>query len=160
VVELFEPEIKTVDPVTVAYVEMTGPYAQIPSGYGQLYGWIAQHGITPQGMPEAVYMTSPDEVPEEQAVWELWAPVADDTPERAPDETNCGVKRLEERRVASVMHTGPYELLRDTYDPLMQWVAGQGYVIAGPPEEVYLSDPDEVPPEEYLTEVRLPVARP
>ena len=44
------------------------------------------------------------------------------------------------------------------YEPLVQWLIGQGYAIAGPPEEVYFSDPDEVPPEEYLTEVRFPVS--
>jgi len=159
VVELFEPEIKTVAPQTVAFVEMHGPYDQIPAGYGQLYGWIAQHGLTPQGMPAAVYITSPGEVSEDQAVWELWAPVSDEIADQAPDETKCGVKHLGERRVASAMHTGPYELLGDTYGPLMQWVAGQGYSVAGPAEEVYFSDPDEVPPEEYLTEVRVPVAK-
>jgi effector-binding domain-containing protein len=33
------------------------------------------------------------------------------------------------------------------------------YRPAGPPRELYLNDPQEVPPEEYLTEVQVPVAR-
>ena len=73
---MFEPLIKTVPDETVAYLEMRGPYAQIPEGYGLLDGWVAQHGFSPHGMPEAVYLTAPDEVPEDQALWELWAPVA------------------------------------------------------------------------------------
>lgn len=37
------------------------------------------------------------------------------------------------------------------------WLAEQGYEMAGPPEEAYLTDPAEVPPEEYLTEIAFPV---
>jgi effector-binding domain-containing protein len=156
---MFEPEIKTVESETVAFVEMQGPYAQIPEGYGRLYGWVAQHGMTPEGMPKAVYLTAPDQVPEEQARWELWAPVAEGTAEQPTDDSGCGVKRVGERLVASAMHTGPYETIGETYEPLGQWLFGQGYAIAGPSEEVYFSDPEEVPPEEYVTEVRFPVAK-
>ncbi len=155
---MFEPEIKTVESGTVAFIEMQGPYNQIPEAFGRLYGWVAQHGLTPQDMPEAVYLTAPDEVPEDQARWELWAPVAGEVVDQSADETGCGVKRISERVVGCSMHTGPYETLDETYGLLMQWLAGQGRTITGPPEEVYFSDPDEVPPEEYLTEVRFPVA--
>jgi AraC family transcriptional regulator len=156
---MFEPEFKALAPETVAFIRKQGPYAQIPEAFGQLYGWIAQHGMTSEGMPHAVYLTAPDQIPEAQAMWELWAPVAEETPEQPADESGCGVKRVGERVVAFAMHTGPYELLPETYDPLMQWVHGQGYAVSGPPEEVYFSDPDQVPPEQYLTEVRLPVTK-
>jgi AraC family transcriptional regulator len=155
---MFEPEIKTVPDETVAFIQMSGPYAKIPEGYGQLYGWVAQHGLAPQGMPEAVYLTAPGEVPEEQSRWELWAPVASDATEVPADETGCGVKHTGERTVACAMHTGPYEGIAETYGSLARWLIGQGYAMAGPPEEVYFSDPDQVPPEEYLTEIRFPVA--
>jgi effector-binding domain-containing protein len=156
---MFEPEIKTLAPETVAFVTMRGPYAQIPAGYGQLYGWIAQHGMSSEGMPIAVYLTSPEQTPEGDARWELWAPVATETAEQPADESGCGVKHIGERTVACAMHTGPYELLPQTYDPLMQWISGQGYATSGPQEEVYFSDPDVVPPEQYVTEVRVPIAK-
>jgi effector-binding domain-containing protein len=34
-----------------------------------------------------------------------------------------------------------------------------GYEIAGPPEEVYLNDPNVTPRDEILTEVRFPVKK-
>ncbi len=123
---MFEPLIKTVPDETVAYLEMRGPYAQIPEGYGLLYGWVAQHGLSPQGMPEAVYLTAPDEVPEEQALWELWAPVAGASDDQPADETGCGVKHTGERMVAYAMHKGPYEQLGEVYEPLVQWLTGSG----------------------------------
>lgn len=39
------------------------------------------------------------------------------------------------------------------------WIAGHGHPPAGPPRERYLNDPDEVPPDELLTEVQWPVER-
>lgn len=158
---MFQPEIKMSDPMTVAFVRKHGSYAQIPEGYGQLYGWIAQHGLTParDGMPMAVYLTDPAEVPEDEAAWELWAPLAGDPPPREADDDGLGVQCVEAGWIASAMHRGPYESIEPTYDKLMDWIATQGYRISGPYVEVYFSDPDETPPEEYLTEVRFPVQR-
>ena len=157
---MFQPEIKMVEPMTVAFALKTGPYSQIPEGYGQLYGWIAMHGLTPSqgGMPMAVYLTHPDEVPESEAVWELWAPLAGDPAPLEADDDGLGVKRLEAGLVASAMHRGPYETLGSTYGELAGWVASQGYHMTGPPYEAYLTGPD-TPSEEHLTEICFPVAK-
>jgi effector-binding domain-containing protein len=40
---------------------------------------------------------------------------------------------------------------------MMGWIAEQGYEIAGPSQEVYLSDPNSVAPEQYVTEIRFPI---
>jgi effector-binding domain-containing protein len=42
---------------------------------------------------------------------------------------------------------------------LWRWVEENGYAPDGPPLEIYYSDPARVPPEEYLTEVQIPVRR-
>jgi effector-binding domain-containing protein len=158
---MFEAEIKETGPVSVAYLSMHGPYDQTPEAYGVLYGWIAQHGMQPsqEEMPSAAYFTSPEEAPEDQAEWELRAPIAGEPMPSPPDESGVGVKRLEPTAVASTMHKGPYDSVGGSYEALVQWMTGHGYVPAGPPEEHYYSDPDEVPPEEYLTEIRFPVQK-
>ena len=38
-----------------------------------------------------------------------------------------------------------------------RWISENGYEIAGPPREIYLSDPQAVVPEELLTRVELPI---
>ncbi len=154
------PEIKTTDAQTVVYITMGGAYSQTPEGYGRLYGWITQHGLTPSGMPHAVYLTMPPETPEEDAVWELWAPVSGDPPESEPDDAGVGVKRIGPMTVVSAMHTGPYETVEPTYNEIWAWIGENGYLMAGPPMEIYYSDPADVPPEEYLTEIQMPVVRP
>lgn len=154
-----EPSVITTEPMTVAFITMHGPYAQTPEGFGRLYGWIGGRGLQPMGMPAAVYLTMPADTPEAEALWELWAPVTDAADEAAPDASGIGIKHVSATLAASAMHTGPYETLAPTYQMLWDWIAEQGYVPAGPPLERYYSDPAEVPPEEYLTEIVMPVRR-
>lgn len=154
-----EIEIKSVSSETVAFLPMRGPYSQIPEAMGRLYGWIAQHGLQPAGMPGATYYTAPGEASESEALWELHTAVAGAVPDAEPDTDGCGIRTTDAVTVATTMHKGPYEAIEPTYEDMGAWVSAHGYVMAGPPQEFYYSDPAEVPPEEYLTEIRFPVAR-
>jgi effector-binding domain-containing protein len=57
---------------------------------------------------------------------------------------------------AVLVHAGPYDTLRESYRVLADWVTGHGYRPAGPPQEIYLTGPDEPGPP--VTELRMPVA--
>jgi effector-binding domain-containing protein len=61
--------------------------------------------------------------------------------------------------VASTVHRGPYEEVGPAYHTLSGWIQDNGHQIAGPPREIYRNDPQEVPPEEVLTEVQWPIER-
>ena len=156
-----EPSIKQTEPMTVAFLPMRGAYRQVPLALGRLYAWVSQQGLTPAGMPVAEYLSNPQVTPEDEALWEVWAPVAEQPglDEAQPGDAGIGVKRIPAMTVATVMHRGPYETMAETYESLGAWVAEQGYVMAGAPREAYHSDPAKVPPEEYLTEVSFPVQR-
>jgi len=154
---MFEPGVKQVEAMTVAYKLMRGAYGQTPHGLGELYGWLGRAGLAPQGMPQAVYLTMPETTPEDEAMWELWAPVSGDVAEREPDEHGLGIKTVPEARVASLMYQGPYEQIAPAYETLFGWIIEQGFVPGGPPRELYYSDPSEVPPAEYLTEIQMPI---
>jgi effector-binding domain-containing protein len=158
VVTMIEAQLKTIDPETVAFISMHGPYTQIPEAMGRLYGWVGQRGIQPVGMPAGVYLSDPG-LGQDTAIWELRTPIAEDLPEAPPDETDCGIKHLDPRTVAYAMHRGPYEGIGTTYGELAMWIEANGYKVVGPPEELYFSDPDTTAPADYLTEIRFPVAR-
>jgi AraC family transcriptional regulator len=154
---MLEPSVKQTESMTVAFISMTGPYQQIPLAFGILYNWVSGRGLEPIGMPMGVYLSDPSTTGESDVTWELWAPVAGDAQESDPDERGLGVKKLPAMTVASLLHRGPYESIEPTYRALDGWIEEQGYLVAGPPREVYMSDPESVPPEEYLTEVQVPV---
>ncbi len=153
---MFQATIKNTEPETVAFIHMHGPYTQIPETFGTLYGWLESQGLTATGMPHTVYRTMPDEVSKTQADWELQAPVSD-APDVQENVSGLGVRHLASTEVAFVMHRGSYDSVGPTYEQLMHWIAANGLEITGPAEEVYFSDPAEVPPDEYLTEIRFPV---
>lgn len=60
---------------------------------------------------------------------------------------------------ACLIHRGSFETLHLAYSALMKWVAENDYEIAGPDREVYLTKPDECSPEDYITELQLPVRK-
>jgi effector-binding domain-containing protein len=57
---------------------------------------------------------------------------------------------------ASTLHVGPYDTLGQAYDGLDAWLADHGYAKAGPPREVYLSEPS-TPPAATRTVIEVPV---
>lgn len=153
---MFQASVERTEPTSVVFVVKRGPYAQIPASFGRLYHWAQSAGHAPSGMPSTVYLSGVD-VPEEQAEWELRAPLSDEPRPFGPDSSGLGIKRIEPHLVASALHRGPYDSVGPTYSALLEWIAENGYEVDGPFEEAYLNDPGETSPEEYLTEVRIPV---
>jgi effector-binding domain-containing protein len=60
--------------------------------------------------------------------------------------------------VAWTTHQGPYDEIGPAYHTVSGWIQGRGHEIAGPPREIYLTDPSETDdPDEYLTEIQFPI---
>lgn len=154
-----EYELKMTPGRTVAFIPMRGAYGQVPDAMGRLYGWIAQHGLRPEGMPSAAYLSDPEAGPESEAVWEVRAEIAGGASASEPDDAGVGVRTEAARLVASTLYRGPYEQMAPVYHALQEWIDANGYRTVGAPEEVYMSDPATTRPEEYLTEIRFPVAK-
>lgn len=60
--------------------------------------------------------------------------------------------------VASTVHVGPYSALHNAYVALQKWMTDNERRPAGMVREVYLNDPEAVPPEELQTEIDWPIA--
>ncbi len=154
-----EVTIKKTEPRTVAFVAMKGPYAKIPEAFPRLFGWIAEKGYIPAGPPMGVYFNAPGQVPDEELLWEIQCPIGGEVAPSGPDKQGLGVKRVEGAEVAATMYKGPFDQVGATFGALVSWIMENGYEIAGPAEEIYLSEPEKTPPEELLTEVRFPVRK-
>ena len=155
---MIDVQVKTTDPETVAYIAMRGPFDQIPMAMGNsMVGWLSTIWSR-RGCRAASTSTTPSWSPQDEALWMLRAPVAGDPEAEPPDDVGCGIEQVQPHLVAATMHRGPYDTIDHTYHELASWVSDHGYMVVGPPEELYYSDPDTTPPEEYLTEVRLTVA--
>lgn len=53
--------------------------------------------------------------------------------------------------VATCMHTGPYEAIKDTYAAFSEWIKQQKVEPAGPVYEFYMNSPEQVPVDKLKT---------
>jgi DNA-binding transcriptional MerR regulator len=61
---------------------------------------------------------------------------------------------------ACVVHKGPYTTIGMAYGAVMQWIEENGYEISKPPRESYIDGIwNKENPEEWITEVQVPVSR-
>jgi effector-binding domain-containing protein len=123
----------------------------VRDGMGALMETLARSGVARSGAP---FLVTRGEMDDPAGLdLELGVPV--EGPFAGEGDVVEGV--LAGGTVASTIHVGSYRSIGRTYGALTSWVADQGRQIAGPPVEIYISDPDETPPEELRTEVRFPV---
>ena len=155
---MLDIQVKTSNPVVVAYLSMRGPYDQMPEAMGRLYGLAAQHGLQPVGMPAGVYLDDPQAVDPQEARWELQVPVAGD-PAETSESDGFGIKHVPAHLAASAVYRGPYDQIGPAYLELAGWIDANGHAVVGPPYELYLSDPNTTAPADNLTEIRFPIAQ-
>lgn len=110
----------------------------------------AQNGIAMVGPPYTRYLSwGPTRVSIEAGI-----PVP-------PGSAGAGaieVGELPACTAAVTIHTGPYDGLTDAHGAVERWIEAQGLEPDGPPWEVYVTDPGEVPnPDEWKTEVVWPI---
>lgn len=126
----------------------------IGAGFGQLMPALGQAGIGPSGPPLIVY----HEVIDDQTSGdiEICIPVAEPLP---GEPGGVYSRELEGGMVATTVHHGRYEEIAPAYHTLTGWIAKNGYDIAGPPREIYLNDPQTVPPDDLQTRVEFPISQ-
>lgn len=124
--------------------------ATLADGFGRLVHRVGVAGGTMTGPPFVVYHTIIDEQTDGEI--EICIPATDVA---ADGEVQRVV--VPTHTVASTVHRGPYEQVGPAYHTLSGWIQEHGHEIAGPPRERYLNDPQEVAPEDLLTEVQWPL---
>jgi len=141
-------------PRRYAFIDMKGDVRKLVGpGIGRIVGWTMQKGYFDQSPPVVIYHDSPEDVPLEQMRMSVGVPVND----RAKGEGDVRIEVVPAREEAVFVHKGPYTTIGASYGALMGAVFASGRSPAGPPMEVYVSDPNRVPEAEILTEIRLPV---
>jgi effector-binding domain-containing protein len=148
-----EAKIQDVTPFTYACLECTGPYDQMAVKIPQFIGEFFKQKLVPAGTMVGVYLNSPAQVKPDELKWRIGFIVAQNAGGAAP----LTKAEFSYTKAASIIHTGPYEKVGETFDKLMKFVASSGFAVAGPLLEKYLNNPQMVKPEELKTEVIVPV---
>lgn len=122
----------------------------IPGWLGETYGAVQRAGLEPAGPPILRTLAMDADGMEVEVGW----PVA------GTFEVDGEVhgSTLPGGPAAVAEYLGPYEEIGPAYEAVQSWCAEHGREIAGPPWEVYLSDPQEEPdPAKWRTDVCFPL---
>ena len=76
---------------------------------------------------------------------------------KPPAANEVQLEELTEGRCVQMLHIGPYGEEKTSIDKMEALVADNGMHLRGPHHEIYLSDPNRVPPQRLRTILRYPV---
>jgi hypothetical protein len=148
-----DPVIMEMPPQKIAVVQGKGtPDKVFPEIMPALYGsaYTLKFDLKKKGLPtfkvSGLRGRYPDAhlVPKEEWTIIMGLPVPDDTaslPQKVP-AVEVKLETWDYGTVAQILHIGPYDQETPTIERLLQFIGENGYQIAGPHEEEYLTRPD------------------
>lgn len=147
-----KPEIteRTVEPLLIAGIRMTGRYSDCGQGFAKLGRRLGRHIA---GQPLCLFYDG--EYREDDANFEPCMPIG-----KKVDADGIEIHELPATRCATLLHHGPYEELSKSYARLMKYVKQHSYALTLPTREVYLKGPGMIfrgNPKKYVTEIQLPI---
>ncbi len=151
--EVMEKEVPAQDVAAVRrHTSLAEVGMTIKEGFGSVMDAIETAGERQAGPPFIVFHDEIDDLTDGDI--EICVPVA--RPFMGRGEVYGS--EIPSATVASTIHRGPYDEIGPAYEVLSRWIMQHGRQMAGPPREVYLTDPDQTPdPEDHLTEVAWPI---
>lgn len=150
-------EVKNLSELRTVSVRHVGPYSRISDAFGRLGELAGRAGLLNRKPTMlAIYHDDPEVTPET----ELKSDAAVVIDEHTPIPVGLSEQRLPAGRYACTLHVGPYEQLGDAWSRFMgQWLPQSGERVGhGPPFEIYVNNPMEVPKDELRTEIYIPLA--
>lgn len=118
------------------------------SGFGEVFGFVEQKGITPLTMPVTVYLKMPDGA---KMSFRSGVFVSADAAKLAEGEIKSDVMPAGD--VVLTTHVGAYANLNQTHKALWDYMEVQGLPAVMPVWEIYIDDPTTKPESEVRTEI-------
>ena len=125
--------------------------AVMDEGYTKILGYLATLGQYPVCAPYAAYMNCNEGFTEFDL--EMGFPVAAEVPVK----DDLFMSKSFEGKAATIIHKGAYKDIEPAYVALMEYMAANSLESTGVYYDYYLSNPEDTPEEELLTEVVFPI---
>jgi AraC family transcriptional regulator len=149
-------EIKTLQPMRVAFMRHTGPYDEVGEVWDQLLTEMGKDGyLAGNPMMLGICHNDPEITPAASIRYDACLAVDD---QFVPFE-QIAVQTVAGGEYAMTTHIGAYNQLGKTYAEFLgQWLPRSGRELADAPcFEVYVTDPASTPAEEMLTDIYAPL---
>ncbi len=154
--------IKSVDGMRIASHMGRGmPFHEtVGKAFMDLMGWMEANGIHPDmsgnsGLAE--YYDDPATTPPDQVKFKVGVPVPADTELKTDGE--AGIEDVAPTEAVVLRFTGGYTDLTDRYKAVMGYVMANGLQVTGAPRELYVKWGEDMPEEEWITEIQFPITR-
>jgi AraC family transcriptional regulator len=153
-----EVRLVSVEPFKVIASRHFGPHKGLFQAYGELFNWAEQNGLVEkfQGI-YGIPIDDPRDVPESECRFDCCFDFGAESLAEEPFQENA----LGGGDYAVVRHVGPYDGMETKHDYLYgSWLPNSACELREAPlYNHYLQDPDSVPPEEWETDIYLPVTK-
>lgn len=139
-------------------VRHRGPYDKISEAFDKLHRIAGKAGL--DALPNVLLLAVFHDDPQTTPPAELRSDAALAVPEGVPLPEGLGEERLPGGKYAMTTHVGPYERLGDAWGRFLgQWLPASGERVGkGSSYEVYRNTPMQVPKDELVTELYVPLA--
>jgi AraC family transcriptional regulator len=157
---MFSVTVRDTDPVRLAALRHVGHYLEIGSVFERLYAWAGGRGLMgPQTRGIGIYYSDTKSTPPAEWRSDACISISPDIVIDAGKNDGPRLIDLAGGRHAILRHKGPYAELHKAYDWLFgTWLPQSAEEPADRPcFEEYLNNPRDLPPEEWLTEISLPL---
>lgn len=126
---------------------------QLPTAIGESYGRIMKYveelGVQPLYAPYTAYYN----MDMNDLDVEMGFPMT----EVFADKDGIKAGQIPQGKVVSCMYKGSYAEMEEPYKEIMKWIEDNGHVPTGVYYEYYFNSPQEVPENELLTRIVIPI---
>ena len=137
--------------IKVTAMSMDEMVEAMSAGYAKLMEYIAQQGKEIAGAPYCCYTNANEDFT--QFDMEFGIPVS----EAVAASGEIVMSQTYEGKALTGMHKGAYKDLDTTYMALMDYVKENSLELTGAYYDYYISNPDDTPESELLTQVLFPI---
>lgn len=146
-------------PLTVVYgLRHKGPYKDLTPVFAKVWQLTIERELTAQARAGlGIYYSDPLITRPEECLADICVEFEGTLP---VDMSPLQKIEIAAGRYACYRHIGPYKALEQVYATIYsQWLPASGYDAADkPPFEIYINNPHELPPEEWITDIYIPLA--
>jgi len=150
-----EISVKEMGACKVASIKGSGTYEEVGKVLMDLFRWVLERRAKVASYPMVLYPEGIEDIFSEGVEFEACIPIEPDM--KISGGGGVKIKDFPAVSVVCAKQRGPVSEVESVHDEILEWAEANGYRVAGPSRELFLTNPMEFSEDELLTEIQIPV---